>query len=164
MLTFSVGCWPSTSVKSTHIPTADSPVGPFSIDKFRSLYMKQLPWYNARVHNLQAVGMNRLGHWKQLHQSIILPHLPGPCKSEVGVSIGYSDHSMVATSAMAAMVQHIIEHDYSYTETRLKPGTFLKWGPGIEPLKNHTWNIFAFTICGKRDSARRFGANRPVVG
>ena len=136
--------------------------GPFTIDRFASFLTAQLPRYNARFYDPHACGIDAMAQtdWNIENNFINPPFRMIPAILRK-IQQTQATATLIAPWWPGQAWFNMLLHMTTATPFRIpnRPGTFLQWGPCIEPSKNPRWRIFAFKICGKIDSNRMVGAS-----
>jgi hypothetical protein len=141
--------------------------GPFSIDRFASFLTKQIPRYNSQFCDPLSVGVDALAQkdWGTENNFVNAPFRLIP-QILTKIQAHQAEATIIAPwwpsqPWFNKLLSMTIATPLHIPQTR---GSFIQWGPVIEPLKNLRWKIFAFRICGKIDSGMRVGVKRQQPG
>ena len=126
--------------------------GPFTIDRFASLLTTQLPRYNSWWFDPNSEGIDALAqsNWAGENNFVNAPFRLLP-QVLTKIQMEQAEATIIAPWWPS---QPWFRHMWNMTTaTPLRipkaPGSFIQWGPMIEPLKNVRWKIFAFKVSGK---------------
>lgn len=144
----------------------DQMFGPFTVDRFASFLTAQLPRYNSRFHDPQAMGVDALAQpdWANENNFInppfrLLPQILAKVQQEGAMA------TLIAPwwpnqPWFRTLLDMTIATPFRIPK-RMR--SFSKWGQCIEPLKNPRWKLYAFKVSGKTDCKNRAGVRMPAT-